>query len=171
MSKKTSSYKTLFILRHAKSSWNDHQLSDFERPLNRRGYEQAPQIAEVLSKKTTLPQKVISSPANRALTTANFMLELLPEKVKLKTDPRIYEATVNALLYQIQEISDTKNCVMIVGHNPGFSDLVNVLSQQKMPPLPTCALVELRLNIEHWSEAMPECATLIGFDKPPKNAA
>ena len=85
MSKKTSSYKTLFILRHAKSSWSDHPLSDFERPLNKRGYEQAPLIAEVLSKKATLPQKVISSPANRALTTANFMLELLPEKVKLKT--------------------------------------------------------------------------------------
>jgi len=159
--------KTLYLLRHAKSSWKDHRLSDFERPLNKRGIYQAPQIAAVLAAKEVRPQVIISSPANRAFSTAKIMAVALgSDRLEIGSDKRIYEANLNSLIYLIQEFDDEIDNVLLVGHNPGFSYLVNTLSRQKLAPLPTCTLIQLRLDVSKWSDIEAECAELISVDTP-----
>lgn len=159
--------KNLYLLRHAKSSWTDHSLGDFERPLNKRGIQQAPQIAAKLAAKEILPEVIISSPATRAFSTATTMAVATgSEKSKIVSDQRIYEANIQTLMYLIQELDDDLQTVMLVGHNPGFSYLINTLSRQKVAPLPTCALIHLRLDVSHWSETHEECAELISADVP-----
>lgn len=170
MSTKQSNYKVLYLLRHAKSSWSDHRLSDFDRPLNKRGIQQAPQIAALLAAKDARPQKIITSPANRALSTAKVMAVAIgSDETRIGSDKRIYEANIQTLMYLIQELDDTLQTVMLVGHNPGFSYLVNTLSRQKIAPLPTCALIQLKLEINHWHELKEECAELVSADIPSRN--
>ena len=167
MSTNKSNFKLLYLLRHAKSSWADHSMSDFERPLNKRGIQQASQIAAILASKELRPQVIISSPANRAFSTAKTMAVALgSDKSKIGSDKRIYEANIQTLMYLIQELDDDLASVMLVGHNPGFSHLVNTLSRQKVAPLPTCSLIQLKLDINHWSELEAECAELISADVP-----
>jgi len=169
MHMKPSKNKILYLLRHAKSSWNDHTLSDFERPLNKRGTSQLPEIAAVLTAKQHLPQVIISSPANRAFSTAKIMaISLCRDENEIGSEKRVYEATFSNLIYLLQETADEIDCLLLVGHNPGLSNLVNVLSKQKTAPLPTCALVELHLDIESWTEVAPECAELVALDVPTK---
>ncbi|PWR00402.1 SixA phosphatase family protein [Leucothrix pacifica] len=167
MSTNKSNFKLLYLLRHAKSSWADHSMSDFERPLNKRGIQQASQIAAILASKEPRPQVIISSPANRAFSTAKTMAVALgSDKSKIGSDKRIYEANIQTLMYLIQELDDDLESVMLVGHNPGFSHLVNTLSRQKVAPLPTCSLIQLRLDINQWSELEAECAELLSADAP-----
>ena len=170
MSTNKSNYKILYLLRHAKSSWSDHSISDFDRPLNKRGIQQAPQIAAILASKEARPQVIISSPANRALSTAKIMaVAISSDRSKIGSDKRIYEANIQALMYLIQELDDELQTVMIVGHNPGFSYLVNTLSRQKVAPLPTCSLIQLKLEISHWNKLEAECGELISADAPSRD--
>lgn len=167
MSTIKSNFKILYLLRHAKSSWTDRSISDFDRPLNKRGIQQAPEIAAILASKDARPQVIISSPANRAFSTAKTMaVALSSDKSKIGSDKRIYEANIQTLMYLIQELDDDLQSVLLVGHNPGFSYLVNTLSRQKVAPLPTCTLIQLRLDIEHWNELEAECGELISVDVP-----
>ena len=167
MSTNNSNFKILYLLRHAKSSWADHSISDFDRPLNKRGIQQAPEIAAILASKDARPQAIISSPANRAFSTAKIMaVALSSDKSKIGSDKRIYEANIQTLMYLIQELDDDLESVLLVGHNPGFSHLVNTLSRQKVAPLPTCSLIQLRLDIEHWNELEAECGELLSADVP-----
>ena len=170
MSTNKSNYKILYLLRHAKPSWSDHSISDFERPLNKRGIQQAPQIAAILASKEARPQVIISSPAERAFNTAKIMaVAISSDKSKIGSDKRIYEANIQTLMYLIQELDDDLQTVMIVGHNPGFSHLVNTLSRTKVAPLPTCSLIQLRLDISHWNELEAECGELISADAPSRD--
>ncbi len=167
MTIKESNCKTLYILRHAKSDWTNRSLSDFDRPLNKRGTQQAPQIAAVLTAKDARPQAIVSSPANRAFSTAKIMAAAVGSGTsKISSEKRIYEASAQTLMYLIQEFDDHLDTILLVGHNPGLSQLVNTLSRQKIAPLPTCALIQLRLDMQHWNELQPECAELISADVP-----
>ena len=171
MTTKTSKNKTLYLLRHAKSDWNDRTLSDFERPLNLRGTVQAPQIAKVLATKDNHPQVIISSPANRALSTAKIVaVQIGVSESEIGSEKRVYEANIFTLMYLLQETSNDIDCLLLVGHNPGMSGLVNTLSRQKVAPIPTCALIQLELEIDSWEELAPECANLIGVDVPKKES-
>ena len=113
--------KTLYIARHAKSSWDDASLSDFERPLNKRGKRDAPFMAEKLKELGVKPDLILSSPAQRAKTTAKHYHEALGSK--LEFDERIYEASLMSLIYLIQEQFEKVDSLMIVGHNPGLTML------------------------------------------------
>ena len=171
MTTKSSNIKTLYLLRHAKSDWNDRTLSDFERPLNVRGAIQAPQIADVLAAKNNYPQAIISSPANRALSTAKIVaVQIGITENEIGSEKRIYEANILTLMYLLQETSDDIDCLLLVGHNPGMSGLVNTLSKQKAAPIPTCALIQLELEIDAWKDIAPECANLISIDVPKKES-
>lgn len=165
----TSKTKTLFLLRHAKSDWNDRTLSDFERPLNKRGETQIPPIAAVLAAKNNKPTFIISSPANRALSTAKAVATIVGiSEEEIGSEKSIYEASITTLMYLLQGISNEIDCLLVVGHNPGMSHLVNTLSKQKAAPIPTCALIELELEINAWEDIAPECANLISIDVPEK---
>jgi len=163
--------KTLYLLRHAKSDWNDRTLSDFERPLNKRGIAQVPQITAVLATKNNVPQVIVSSPANRALSTAKIVaVSIGINESEIGSEKRIYEANIFTLMYLLQETSNEIDCLLLVGHNPGMSGLVNTLSKQKAAPIPTCALIELSLEIDAWEDLAPECANLISIEVPKKES-
>jgi phosphohistidine phosphatase len=143
--------KTLFILRHAKSSWNEPDLSDFERPLNRRGLEAAPLIGETMKKNQFQPDLIVSSPAKRAAQTANLVKEAAEIGGEIRFDERIYEASPARLLEIISEQNEKTDSVMLVGHNPGFEGLVRALTGETHS-MPTAALAVIDLQTDKWSE-------------------
>lgn len=143
--------KTLLVLRHAKSSWDHPELSDFDRPLNKRGEEAAPFMGELISSKGLEPEIVVSSPARRARTTAELAASAGGFDSRIEFDERIYGAGANTLAYIVAGFDDSVDSAMIVGHNPGFEDLVAALTGERHR-FPTAALAVIDLNISVWSE-------------------
>lgn len=142
--------KTLILVRHAKSSWDDPSLKDRDRPLNGRGKKDAPAMGERLAKLGIQPDLILSSPAVRALTTAEIFAKALDYKrKKIVVDEQIYATTPATLLNIIHTINDEVKCAMLFGHNPEFSDLANALSSQ-VNDLPTCAVVEMHFDVKTW---------------------
>lgn len=142
--------KTLFVLRHAKSSWDYPELSDFDRPLNKRGERAAPFMGEMMREKGLVPQLIVSSPAERAKTTAELVAEAGGFEPPILFDDRIYGAGANTLAYIISGFNDSIDVAMVVGHNPGLETLVHALSGESRQ-FPTAALAVIDLNIEVWS--------------------
>ena len=151
--------KTIFVLRHAKSSWNDSSLSDFERPLNERGREAAPFMGEFMKKNDFTPDLIISSPAERAKQTAEFVKKAADFPAAIYFDEKIYEASPLRLLEVISETDEKAKTLLLVGHNPGFENLVRILSGENVR-MPTAALAVLDLEISDWAEIYDECIAL-----------
>jgi phosphohistidine phosphatase len=143
--------KTLFVLRHAKSSWDNPDLADFERPLNSRGLEASRFIGELIYERNLNPQVILSSPAKRAKQTAVLVKELAEISKPIEFDERIYEASPLALFNLIREFDQKRESVLIIGHNPGFENLVRLLTGETVS-MPTAALAKINLNIEKWSD-------------------
>jgi len=143
--------KTLFILRHAKSSWENTDLSDFDRPLNERGLKAAPLMGEVMRKNQFQPEIILSSPARRAAQTATLVKENAQIKCKIKSEERIYEASPARLLKVISEQDEKNEPLMLVGHNPGLEGLIKILTNE-VHQMPTAALAVIDLKINKWSE-------------------
>lgn len=154
--------KTLYIARHAKSSWDDASLSDFERPLNKRGKKDAPFMAKLLKEKGIKPDLILSSPAKRAKSTAKHYHEELGSK--LKVDERIYEASLMSLIYLAQETFEHVDSLMIVGHNPGLTMLNDRLSDKSIYNIPTCAVVAIEFD----SEIAPHKGKQLFYEYPKK---
>ena len=131
----------LYLARHAKSSWDDPSLSDFERPLNKRGMRDAPFMAGVLACRDEHPKLIVSSPARRAEETAKFYHHYLGGE--LRFDSRIYEAGTVSLYYLILEYFDKTDNLMIVGHNPGLTELNNYVCNEMIDNIPTAGVVGL----------------------------
>ena len=144
--------KKLLLLRHAKSSWEDTSLPDFERPLNERGLRAAPLVGEFMRKQRLRPDMVLCSPAKRTRETIALVLETAGITTELRYDERIYEASVMRLLEIVSQIDDDKMEVMLVGHNPGMENLLERLTGET-ERMPTAALALITLNAEKWSEA------------------
>ncbi len=162
--------KHLFIIRHAKSDWS-FEVSDFDRPLNSRGFKNAPKMAERMAEYAIKPQKLISSPAKRAITTAQIFAELLTVPVnEIKLEPRIYEALPHTLLQIIGELDNKFDCVAFFGHNPGLTLLVNYLADENIYNLPTCGIVHLRFdNVADWAAISGGTGTNVWFTAPNKD--
>lgn len=159
--------KRLILLRHAKSDWSDTELHDFERPLNKRGEKNAPEMGKRLRKGGVKPERIISSPARRARDTARLLtrkLTILESGVMFKDD--IYEADTKTLLEMIRSVPQELECVLLVGHNPGLTELANLLGKLGIANLPTCAAVGLDLEINSWKKLAPGCAKLWFYDYP-----
>lgn len=151
--------KTLFILRHAKSSWDNADLSDFERPLNERGLKAAPLMGGVMKEKQFLPELILSSPARRAEQTARLVKEAACLTGEIKFDERIYEASPARLLEVIAEQNENTNSILLVGHNPGLEGLLRTLTGE-FQPMPTAALAVIDLQTEKWSEINSSASNL-----------
>jgi phosphohistidine phosphatase len=146
--------KTLLLLRHAKSSWKDTSLRDFDRPLNKRGENDAQFIGKYIRKQRIQPDLVINSPAERARQTTELVMKSAGLKVELESDERIYEASGRRLLNLLSQIQDTANTVIMVGHNPGFEELLAALTAEERD-LPTASLACIDLSVEKWNKARP----------------
>lgn len=157
--------KTIFLLRHAKSSWDDDSLSDFERPLNRRGLATAPFVGEVMASRGYSPSAVISSPAKRAATTAALVCEAAGLEGDIRYDERIYEASPGSLTTVVSQLDDSLASAMIVGHNPGMESFIRRLTGE-VEPMPTAALAVIQLNIDSWSEIEAGSGVLVEVIRP-----
>ncbi len=145
--------KNVYFIRHAKSSWENSSLSDIERPLNKRGLRDAPFMAKMLKNKNAQPDLIISSPANRALTTAKFFateMNLSDEKIAIKNI--IYGAYPEDVLGLIKKLDDTINTILVFGHNPTFTSLVNRFTEDYIANVPTCGIVKVTADINSWSK-------------------
>ena len=164
--------KLLTLIRHAKSSWRDSDLPDFERPPNKRGRRDAPLMAKRLAASGQLPELLISSPAERAATTAGVMAAALGwEKEHIVWERSLYLASTGQLLDAVLGLDDGIGHAALVGHNPGITNLADVLADARIDNVPTCGVVRLRLAIESWREARYGCGTVIDFDYPKREPA
>ena len=143
--------KTLYLLRHAKSSWDDPGLKDFDRPLNQRGLKAAPRIGAHMLKKEIRPDVVLSSPALRAKQTTHMVCEAAGLSSLINFDERIYEAGVQRLFEIVTGFEDGLTAALMVGHNPGFEELLSALTGESQR-MPTAALACIELKIKKWSD-------------------
>ena len=159
--------KTLTLLRHAKSSWKDSSLADHDRPLNKRGERDAPEMGVRLSRSGVRPSLILSSTAVRAWTTAKVVAEAISyPREFLQRDERLYLAGVRTIIDVIGEQDLGFNSIMVVGHNPGFTDFANYLIPELTPNVPTCGLVSVDLDIDNWNLSGSPTCTLTLYDYP-----
>lgn len=142
--------KTLLILRHAKSSWKFPDLSDHDRPLNRRGKRDAPRMGRLLKEKGLVPDLVISSTATRAKDTATAVAKHSGYKGRKINFESLYAAEPAAYLTVLRDVADNYEQVLIVGHNPSVEELIETLTGE-IHIIPTCTLVQIEFDIEKWS--------------------
>jgi phosphohistidine phosphatase len=161
--------KTLFLLRHAKSSRKDQSLPDFERPLNGRGKQAAEKIGRYLKRELIVPELVLSSPAARARETIERVAKAAKWSVEVRFDQRIYEAGGLRLLEVISQIENERKAVLLVGHNPGIEELLMLLAGESKK-VPTGALMKLELKSSKWATAADKRAKLAWWIKPRKLA-
>lgn len=139
--------KTLYLLRHAKSSWQDLTLDDFDRPLNKRGKHDAPFMAERFAEKNPSLDLIISSPAKRAQETAKIFAAKLHSSLAL--DTRLYDADISTMRRIIQDSFLHHDSIMIVGHNPELTLLNDLLSDKEISNIPTCGVVAIEFQNEN----------------------
>jgi phosphohistidine phosphatase len=159
--------KTLYIMRHAKSSWKFEELSDHDRPLNKRGRTDAPMMGQELAANNTKLQLILSSPAVRALTTATLVArELNYNADGIAVDDRMYGASAQELLDIAREAPADVDSLLMVGHNESISEFANMLSPKHIASMPTAGVVALRFDCEGWQEIKRDNAELLFYDIP-----
>lgn len=157
--------KTIYLLRHAKSSWDNQALSDFDRPLNERGQRAAPFIGALMKERGLLPEAIFSSPALRAKTTSELVASAAGIETPIIFDDRIYAASPMRLLTLIRAIGDDIASAMIVGHNPGMEGFLWYLTG-KLEPMPTATLAASELDVAKWADVTERCGNLTEIIRP-----
>ena len=164
--------KTLYLVRHAKSSWKYPNLDDFERPLNRRGRKSAPFMGKILKKLKVAPDLIISSPANRAAMTARIIAASINYPLEnILFSETIYDFSENALIHVIKQIDDPVNKAMVVGHNPAVNGFANYIGDQPINNIPTCGVFCAELDISSWAKIDEHCGKLKFFEFPKKHTS
>lgn len=143
--------KTLLILRHAKSSWSHPELSDHERPLNKRGKHDAPRMGELIKQLDLVPEIIMSSTAQRAKQTAERVAEACGFDGSILLVPDFYHGEYETFLELLREVPDDVQRVMIVGHNPDLEEFLDELTDG-YTRLPTAALAQVELPIQRWGD-------------------
>jgi len=163
--------KTLILVRHAKSSWNDPAQRDIDRPLNERGRNDAPMMAERLLKRDIHPQRILCSPALRTVSTAEvFAKHLAIPPGLIHMERQIYLASSGHLLHLLKHQDDNIDCIMLVGHNPALTDFFNDLCvDARIDNMPTCCVAELKIPIENWTSLEFSMAEMIDLDYPKRH--
>lgn len=161
--------KRLFLLRHAKSSWADPDLADIDRPLNERGMDEAFFIGGHIGKIGVALDLIISSPARRAVDTANRVKDSLATDSEIACNDHIYEASPLRLLRAVSELSPNFDSVLIVGHNPGLEGFIRLLTGG-IHPMPTAALADISFEIDNWAQIAAGGGKLNGIVRPPDSS-
>jgi phosphohistidine phosphatase len=147
--------KTLLLMRHAKSSWNEKDITDFERPLTKRGRIDAPLMGQLIIDRELLPQRIVSSSAARALQTAELVRDVLVNGSALTPQvdflDNLYMAETPEYYDVLRALPDDVERVMIIGHNPALETMLQLLSE-RIEALPTAVLAHLILPIDRWEE-------------------
>lgn len=159
--------KTLFLIRHAKSDWENALLKDIERPLNERGYAAAHFMSTRLN---SAPDLIITSPAVRAASTALIFARNLnydPNAILIRKE--LYDTSVKEYLSVIKQIEDRFHTVLLFAHNPTISDTADQLTKGLPMEMPTCAVAGIRFDVENWNTVKAGSGQLFLFDYPKKN--
>ena len=143
--------KNLFLLRHAKSSWDDPALGDFDRPLSRRGISNGILLSKYLEKQKIFFDLVLSSPSERTQSTADLVLSYCNPAPTIILKEDIYHASVSSLSQLLKGQGESINNLLVIGHNPGLHILIESLTHESIIKLPTCAFAKL-INFNHWKD-------------------
>jgi phosphohistidine phosphatase len=161
--------KTLLLIRHAKSGWNDPSLSDFDRTLTERGKSDAKMMAKRVKEKSIEIDLFVSSPAKRAKKTAKIFMKGYEEKKKnLFLAPTLYEGSVKDFYETIKSVDDKEKVVAVFAHNPGITEFVNSLNCSRVNNMPTSAIVALKINTKHWRDFQEAEKEFLFFNYPKK---
>ena len=167
--------KTLYLVRHAKSSWDDPSLADHDRPLNKRGLRDAPVMGQRLAGHQVRVDAIWTSTAQRAVETARHLARALnfPRK-EIRLHDRLYTSAIDDLLLAISSCPDEVKSLLVVGHNPVISEFASFLirpgSNKDIWPIPTCGIVTLEFSLSSWQQIGAEEGRLLFFDYPKKGA-
>lgn len=162
--------KTLLLVRHAKSSWDNFSLSDFERPLNERGKTDAPKMGKRLRKRKVKIDAFISSPAKRAKKTAQYFIKEFDGKEDdIIFVSSLYDASVSDFNAAVKSIDDKYDCVAIFSHNPGITQFANELvSGANIDNMPTCSVFAVKADTGKWKDFLKTKKEFLFFDFPKK---
>jgi phosphohistidine phosphatase len=166
--------KTIFLLRHAKSSWEDDSLPDHDRPLSKRGRAAAPRIGAYMRGAGYLPDLVLCSTATRTRLTLHAVLSELGVEPAIEFQEELYLATPSEMINLVRSVPDTVEGILMVGHNPGTGMLAASLSGDGLPErislmrakFPTTALAIIELSVDRWKDVIDGCGTLKEFIRP-----
>lgn len=160
--------KTLYIVRHAKSSWDHPDLHDHDRPLLEKGKKRTKKIIDHLTDKQIKVDYILSSSAVRALETAKYLARALHYPLEeIKVDSQIYRADANKLKDQFYDLSDKLKSIMIVGHNPTFTNFANYFLEEKIDWLPTSGVISINFDTDQWDRIF-EAESRLNFFITPK---
>lgn len=161
--------KTLYLIRHAKAAYEEPSISDFDRPLTEKGVQQANAMAEELKTQGVKPSLIVSSPAVRALTTAQIMADTLKySHKKIKTDEQIYSGGVEDLIEIIKHTEQNVDTLLLFGHNPNLTWLTHYLCEKSHMNIPTCGIVAIAFKkTKSWNKLTEDEGELLHFIHPP----
>ncbi|NWG45929.1 MAG: histidine phosphatase family protein [Alphaproteobacteria bacterium] len=170
--------KTLYLLRHAKSSWTDPTLEDHERTLNERGRRTAPLMGAYMREHGYVPDYVLCSSARRTLETLELLRPSLEPGTPVDVDPGIYHVPAPTMMRVVRRLPPASDRALIIGHNPGLEDLIEMLARpdgtraelearEKLAAgFPTAGFAVLRADVSAWDEVMPQACQLVCVVKP-----
>lgn len=159
--------KTLLLIRHAKSSWDQPGLDDFDRPLNERGKKDAPQMAKRVKEKGIELDHLLSSPAKRARKTAKYFAEEFGfKKEDIQLVEELYGAPLSEFLKAVSNINDKYKTVALFSHNPGITDFAATLTNVRVDDMPTCAVFALQIETDSWKNFIGSEKKFLFFDYP-----
>jgi phosphohistidine phosphatase len=162
--------KSLFLIRHGKSDWEDAKVRDFDRPLSERGHQDAIAMASFLKTQNINPTFFISSPALRAHTTCKHFAEAFDyPAAMILLRQEIYEAVPDDLYKIIQSIDNQYDTVLMFGHNPSISYIADHFLSDYIPEVPTCGVVQFSLEQGGWSSFSPKTAKFVAMWEPKQN--
>lgn len=159
--------KTLYLVRHAKAGWHDPAQADFDRTLTKRGHRQAEEMSERLRKKGVTPDRLVSSPARRALETAEIFADTLGiERREIVQKIEIYEGGIDKLAAVVRSLANEENTVMLFGHNPAISHFVQSLTGKPADAMDTCGIAKIELHCDNWRDTAEGSGTLAWYKYP-----
>ncbi len=159
--------KRLTLIRHARASHGDSQVSDFDRALTDQGAQEAALMGFHLVKQRMHPDHVISSPAKRALSSAIIIADTVGFLAQhIATDKQIYDATVDALMHVVHGIANGYSNVLLIGHNPGLLEVCQYLTGKQLDKLPTAGVVSLEFNVSSWADIKQGKGKIVFVDYP-----
>jgi len=161
--------KTLYIIRHAKSSWEDPEMDDVDRPLNDRGKRDAPRMGKRLKEKEVHPHLMVASPAKRTFSTARRIGKILGyAKKDIVREKKLYHATDDQMLSVVNGFNDKHEVIFIFGHNPGLTEFANSLrnDEYEIDNIPTCGVIAFQFNVNSWKDITWGIGTMLFYDFP-----
>jgi phosphohistidine phosphatase len=157
--------KTLLLLRHAKSSWKDVTIPDHDRPLNKRGKQDAPRMGMLIREEGLVPDLILTSSAKRAVSTAKLVAEASGFDGEMRVSRDLYAAGPESFIEELEALPDAYHMVLAIGHNPGMEELLEALTGD-IQSMPTAALAQVELDIDHWADLEEETGKLIDLWLP-----